>query len=288
MKRFIIAVIIGWPLFYGVAHAQAVPQVWSCASNCSATSNTYNDGAWRVASPAPAYVAATNGTNTQCQTNWWNRVGTVRWRRPADLAANHCVAIRTGSVESFVPASTFAWPPTTEPPPPPVDCVVGEWSPYVAGEWGQCRNRTQSRTETRSRVVLTPASNGGQACPALTETREVSQACSLSPPCFPESKADVDAHVAWEPLSLANWTVKYQAKAVWFCASPAGPVRQAWVFGLDTVTRNARKKLDGVLNWNDVRDLCEAECEALPAGPLRDELEAYANGLTVEVLGTLP
>lgn len=287
MKRLVISLLISWPLFYGVAHGQTAPVVWSCQTNCSATSNTYNDGAFRALIPKPVYVAATTGTNTNCAVNWWNTSGAVRWRLTSTIAGNSCVSIRTGNVESFAAASTL-WPAT--PPPPPVDCVVGEWSDWTAGEWGQCRNRTQSRVETRSRVVVTPASNGGNQCPVLTETRTASQPCSLSPPCFPESKADVDNHVAWEPLTLANWTLKYQAKAVWFCESPDGPRKQKWVFGLDAVATNARKKLDGLLNWDDVRDACEASCEAYEDLPeaLRTELDAYAAGVTVEQTGTLP
>ena len=42
------------------------------------------------------------------------------------------------------------------------DCVVGPWS-----EWSACCNAAQSRT----RLVLLPASPGGAACPALVETR---------------------------------------------------------------------------------------------------------------------
>ncbi|WGK93789.1 MULTISPECIES: thrombospondin type-1 domain-containing protein [Flavobacterium] len=44
----------------------------------------------------------------------------------------------------------------------PVNCVVSDWS-----DWSECSNGSQSRTRT----VITPASNGGTACPVLSETR---------------------------------------------------------------------------------------------------------------------
>lgn len=47
--------------------------------------------------------------------------------------------------------------------PLPVDCVVSEWS-----EWSECIEGSQTRTRT----VITPASNGGVACPSLIETQE--------------------------------------------------------------------------------------------------------------------
>lgn len=46
--------------------------------------------------------------------------------------------------------------------PVPVNCVVSEWS-----AWSTCTNGTRTRTRT----IVTPAANGGTACPALTETQ---------------------------------------------------------------------------------------------------------------------
>jgi hypothetical protein len=54
--------------------------------------------------------------------------------------------------------------------PLPVNCVVSEWS-----EWSSCVDGSQTRTRT----VITPAENGGTACPALTET----QSCSSEEAC---------------------------------------------------------------------------------------------------------
>ena len=52
----------------------------------------------------------------------------------------------------------------------PIDCVVSEW-----GEWSVC----SEGFKTRSRTVITPASGGGVACPAFTET----VACSSEEAC---------------------------------------------------------------------------------------------------------
>ena len=49
-----------------------------------------------------------------------------------------------------------------------IDCVVSEWS-----AWSECIGGYQTRTRT----VITPASNGGVSCPVLSET----QACI---PCY--------------------------------------------------------------------------------------------------------
>jgi hypothetical protein len=49
-----------------------------------------------------------------------------------------------------------------------VDCVVSAWS-----DWSVCMEGVQTRTRT----VITPASNGGATCPVLEET----QSCSVPP-----------------------------------------------------------------------------------------------------------
>jgi hypothetical protein len=52
-----------------------------------------------------------------------------------------------------------------------VDCVVSEWS-----TWSECIDGSITRTRT----IITPASNGGAVCPVLTE----SQSCSTAIQCF--------------------------------------------------------------------------------------------------------
>ena len=59
--------------------------------------------------------------------------------------------------------------------PPPQDCVVSDWS------WGECSVACGGGTQLGTRTVTTPASNGGEPCPELSESRSCNtQAC---PPC---------------------------------------------------------------------------------------------------------
>ncbi len=57
-------------------------------------------------------------------------------------------------------------------PPAPVDCVVSAWSSFSS-----CSAACGGGTQTRTRTVITPAANGGAACPVLEE----SQACNGFP-----------------------------------------------------------------------------------------------------------
>jgi hypothetical protein len=52
-----------------------------------------------------------------------------------------------------------------------VNCVVSEWS-----AWSECANGNQTRTRT----IITPASNGGVACPVLSETQPCSGYVTLN------------------------------------------------------------------------------------------------------------
>jgi Big-like domain-containing protein len=76
----------------------------------------------------------------------------------------------------------------TAPPGGPVDCVVSDWS-CTPGPWSACSpSGDQTRTLSCSRTVVTPPSNGGQACPTpLTETRTETQACTPPPSGCPVS-----------------------------------------------------------------------------------------------------
>ncbi len=72
--------------------------------------------------------------------------------------------------------------PTPAPTPSPVTATVSAWSGWVAvSTWSTCSNSSQSRTEQRTRTVVTPASNGGTT-PTLTELRTITQTCTLSTP----------------------------------------------------------------------------------------------------------
>lgn len=72
----------------------------------------------------------------------------------------------------------------TPPPVVPVDAVMSAWSAWTPGPWGACVNGTQTRTETSTRTVGTPAQNGGWSPTSsdLTRTQIGSQVCAVTPP----------------------------------------------------------------------------------------------------------
>jgi hypothetical protein len=59
-------------------------------------------------------------------------------------------------------------------PPPKVDCVVSAWC-----AWSMCNSTTG--TQTRTRTVINPASNGGLACPSLVDTQSCPVDCVVTP-----------------------------------------------------------------------------------------------------------
>jgi hypothetical protein len=80
-----------------------------------------------------------------------------------DIVTKYNVAISGYADNQLVPKSALDGT--------PVNCVVSEWS-----AWSECVDGTQTRTRT----VITPASNGGTACPVLTESRSCTQTVRLS------------------------------------------------------------------------------------------------------------
>ena len=101
-------------------------------------------------------------------------------------------------------------PPVDPPPPIATDAVVSAWSPWDGGAWSMCAAGAQTRVETRTRTVVTPATNGGST-PPLSETRTASQPCTVTPPVEPPAEtithADlktildrIEAGLATEPL----------------------------------------------------------------------------------------
>jgi hypothetical protein len=67
------------------------------------------------------------------------------------------------------------------PAPVPVNCVVSAWGAWSDPAWSACSGGQQTRTLTRSRTVVTQPSNGGTACPALTEPRNETRPCAPAP-----------------------------------------------------------------------------------------------------------
>lgn len=85
-------------------------------------------------------------------------------------------------------------------PPIPFDCKVSPWMSGTASPWTPevCATGTQTRSIPQTRVVVTPAANGGAACPALAQTISETQACIVPAP-VDVCKADPI------PLTVRSW-----------------------------------------------------------------------------------
>jgi hypothetical protein len=93
----------------------------------------------------------------------------------------HCHA---GDVDDFgdgpsVPLCTYT----------PVNCTVSEWS-----DWTECSVPCGGGTQNRTRDVITPPANGGEACPVLEESRS----CNQDVPCTPVN-CSVSDWSSWTP-----------------------------------------------------------------------------------------
>jgi hypothetical protein len=109
---------------------------------------------------------------------------------PAPVVAVYQLAVGSGSVDENPQAS--------------IDAVVSDWSAWSpTSDWSACANGQQTRTEQRTRTVMTPASNGG-ATPSLEDTRTASQSCVVTSQTdpIPDLAALVTAEVTRQ---LAMW-----------------------------------------------------------------------------------
>lgn len=124
-----------------------------------------------------------------------------------------------------VPDATDACPTVSGPAPSgcqPIDAVLSAWSAWTpTSEWSACGTTgTQTRTEQRTRTVVTPAQYGGVTLP-LSETRTESQACTAPPPPPPPPPANtltVSEECRWvisdtPPDSTGGWGVQFRVDA---------------------------------------------------------------------------
>jgi hypothetical protein len=111
----------------------------------------------------------------------------------------------------------------------PVDCVVSDWGP-----WGECECYYEDELlvcgqQTRTRTVITPASNGGEPCGALTETRP----CTIDDVCFTFGSDECEnapnpTQITESPAGLYNDKPYYEITT---CVG--SPVRYLW-YDVDT------------------------------------------------------
>ena len=120
-----------------------------------------------------------------------------------DPLVSHSVRITPKcTIDSFGLPSVASYVSVTIPS--PVNCVVSAWS-----AWSDCVNGSQSRTRT----VITPASNGGTACPILNET----QSCTVgSPATLYSYKRDGSQNGSGFHLPYINYTDELGNPAVFY------------------------------------------------------------------------
>jgi len=96
--------------------------------------------------------------------------------------------------------------------PMPVDAIVSSWSNWVAvSGWSACLNNSQSRTEERTRTIVSPALNGG-VTPSLKELRTVTQTCSSGTETGTTTGSTLNfpvkewgAYVGWQETALDSF-----------------------------------------------------------------------------------
>jgi hypothetical protein len=99
---------------------------------------------------------------------------------------------------------------TVDPPPAPVDCAVSDWSAYSYTAWA-VSGAVETRTGTRTRTVVTPAANGGAACPALSEV--ITESRPYTPPIPSGNPCDGLPALTTKALPMASSA--RPAKGVW-------------------------------------------------------------------------
>lgn len=299
MKRLLpLALLLAAPL--GAA------EIWSCQTNCNLTGDTERDGAWRAPLPKPAYVAATTGNNVATTVNgvltcryWWNTVGSVRWRLPSAINANHCVSIKENGVEGFWPASRV-WPATTEPPklftvfdiePSPSfngDTVTVTWS-TIPGTT-QCRASWQSAEErnlwnlplsgTKTLIQeIAGAYAESMDCKHPLVNAGISRGYRVLPrgfDCAPGNLEAVNRHVTWETMPLADWTTEYQGMAVWLCNTPQGVRKQKMLFNVKNVAMGNQEIIEGVKTIETKLRECMLNCAVVLPTRQQELLEQFA------------
>ena len=84
-------------------------------------------------------------------------------------SAGPCQQIKDGTCHAYMKGTKATCPPGTIECAVPVDCEVSEWS-----KWDTCSEKCGGGEQSRTRSITVAAANGGNACPALSET----QACN--------------------------------------------------------------------------------------------------------------
>lgn len=280
-------------------------QVYSATTPSCENNSAYGcaTAAWRA--PSPALLLVASGRTASCK---WGSTP-ILWTKPKDLNKDWCVSF--GSPNGFVPASQLNWPPVTTPPPDPTppprtsvvisvtsqrvytnEPVTVSWTSQNAlactASWTQ-DVVLPSGSQTITMVQPMAFARVSVKCRGLANEYEAGTGwvvLSRAPKCYPKYPQD-SGKVAVKALSISNFTLKYQVMAVYFCATPDGPEKQRWVLGTETGLQQLRKWMTGTFDEADVRSQCDAGCESLPDGAMKQELEDFARLQTPELLGVI-
>jgi hypothetical protein len=200
-----VRTIVTAPANGGAACASPLTETRSVSQGCQVASTHDPDGTRVPTTKSTAIdfngaVWSLSGAQVFKDGSWWNG-GTATQLLIANFGQLYALSGTTwyradaaGFWVSVGPTDPF-----TGGVPTPVDCVLSAfsaWSPTSA--WSACVNGTQSRTEQRTRTIVTPPTGGGAACGALTETQTVSQACLSPVDCV------LSAFGPWTPVG--NWS----------------------------------------------------------------------------------
>lgn len=131
----------------------------------------------KSATPSVSYTLLRSGSTVGTHASKQACVAARESQRQADAPAKTTGQTRYVCREDDAITVTYA---PNAPTPAPVNCAVSDWSPWTVGSWSACVGGSQSRPEARTRNITVQPANGGIACPALSESRTVSQPCAGS------------------------------------------------------------------------------------------------------------
>ena len=186
-------------------------------------------GACGSATSNPAALTV-NACPVDCVVSAWSPWGAC------SLPCGGGTQIRTRTI--ITPASNGGMPcPVLEETQPcntqpcPVDCVVSGWS-----EWSACSVACGGGTRTRTRTIITPASNGGAVCPTLEETEPCNtQSCDPLGACCVGTSCSITTEAACTGLWLgANTLCTTASITVELAGVDAGPFDRCITFDFYT------------------------------------------------------